>query len=313
MARAFYNGFYLYWQSAYFKAHYFDPTVGRFITADPTIPNMFSSQSFNRYMFVSGSPVNFMDDGGYKETCGNAEATTEKVASDKDDNDQYYNPDEGNDEGDYAVDFTSGGSGGNGGGSNKGYDYSNLYSYSAPVAYVSVPASVAPQSNIPQQYHPSLGNYGSVTQDEGSGYTEQFSYEVGKEILEDSANVMVGKQMVDKLRDKSITNGRFGIRNIQAERIKINLDIRAFKGLSKSAGPVSAVLLASDIKSDLDKYDGNDAGKAVLVTSSTFIASMLVGGKIGYKIGGAKGLIVGCLISGGLNVMGEDVKDFWIK
>jgi len=64
----------------YFKARFYDPAVGRFITADPTIPNMFSSQSFNRYMFVSGSPVNFMDDGGYEPETGHAESTTNSVA-----------------------------------------------------------------------------------------------------------------------------------------------------------------------------------------------------------------------------------------
>jgi len=50
----------------YFKARYYDPAVGRFITADPTIPNPEKSQLFNRYMFVAGSPVQLMDTSGFE-------------------------------------------------------------------------------------------------------------------------------------------------------------------------------------------------------------------------------------------------------
>ncbi len=51
----------------YFKARYYDPAVGRFITADPTIPNPEKSQLFNRYMFVAGSPIQLMDTSGYSD------------------------------------------------------------------------------------------------------------------------------------------------------------------------------------------------------------------------------------------------------
>ncbi len=52
----------------YFKARYYDPSVGRFITADTIIPDPGKSQSFNRYMFVAGSPVQLMDADGHEET-----------------------------------------------------------------------------------------------------------------------------------------------------------------------------------------------------------------------------------------------------
>ncbi len=54
----------------YFKARYYDPAVGRFITADPTIPNPGKSQLFNRYMFVAGSPIQLMDTSGFEPENG---------------------------------------------------------------------------------------------------------------------------------------------------------------------------------------------------------------------------------------------------
>jgi len=54
----------------YFKARYYDPAVGRFITADPTIPNPEKSQLFNRYMFVAGSPIQLMDTSGFEPENG---------------------------------------------------------------------------------------------------------------------------------------------------------------------------------------------------------------------------------------------------
>ncbi len=83
MPRAYYSGFYLYWQSSNFKARFaahvppvlrrtctslctmYDPAVGRFITADSLIPEPGNSQAFNRYAFCAGSPIDLMDSDGH--------------------------------------------------------------------------------------------------------------------------------------------------------------------------------------------------------------------------------------------------------
>ena len=49
----------------YYKARYYDPAIGRFITADTVIPDPSYSQSYNRYMYVIGNPVNYNDPSGH--------------------------------------------------------------------------------------------------------------------------------------------------------------------------------------------------------------------------------------------------------
>jgi RHS repeat-associated protein len=49
----------------YYNARYYDPMIGRFISADSIIPDAGYSQSFNRYMYVAGNPVNFNDPSGH--------------------------------------------------------------------------------------------------------------------------------------------------------------------------------------------------------------------------------------------------------
>jgi len=140
----------------YFKARFYDPAVGRFITADPTIPNMFSSQSFNRYMFVSGSPVNFMDEGGYKEIPANTEAVVQIMycggggPPEKSPPAGDPPPSKKPPGGKIAADFSNGGNKSSGNSKGKDNDYTklnNAFSGSAPVEYVSVPASVASYSS----------------------------------------------------------------------------------------------------------------------------------------------------------------------
>jgi RHS repeat-associated protein len=48
----------------------YDPAIGRFLTADPLIPDPFSSQSFNRYSYVSNNPLSYSDPSGYREENG---------------------------------------------------------------------------------------------------------------------------------------------------------------------------------------------------------------------------------------------------
>ena len=49
----------------YFNARYYDAEIGRFVSADSDVPNPKKSQAFNRYMFVCGNPVKFVDTDGH--------------------------------------------------------------------------------------------------------------------------------------------------------------------------------------------------------------------------------------------------------
>jgi RHS repeat-associated protein len=51
---------------SYFNARYYDSDTGRFISPDPTIPNPTDTQAYNRYMFVQGNPISFVDMDGYR-------------------------------------------------------------------------------------------------------------------------------------------------------------------------------------------------------------------------------------------------------
>ena len=44
-----------------------DPYTGRFVSADPTVPDPFFSQAFNRYAYVYNNPMNSVDPSGFSE------------------------------------------------------------------------------------------------------------------------------------------------------------------------------------------------------------------------------------------------------
>jgi RHS repeat-associated protein len=48
----------------YYGARYYDPLTGRFISADPTIPDAQNPQSFNRYSYCLGNPLKYVDPSG---------------------------------------------------------------------------------------------------------------------------------------------------------------------------------------------------------------------------------------------------------
>ncbi|HNX01165.1 MAG TPA: RHS repeat-associated core domain-containing protein, partial [Candidatus Cloacimonadota bacterium] len=49
----------------YYVARFYDPAIGRFISADSLIPDPGSSQGFDRYAYVDNSPVNYNDPSGH--------------------------------------------------------------------------------------------------------------------------------------------------------------------------------------------------------------------------------------------------------
>ncbi len=49
----------------YYNARYYNPKIGVFISADTIIPDPYDSQSMNRYMYVRGNPVKYVDPTGH--------------------------------------------------------------------------------------------------------------------------------------------------------------------------------------------------------------------------------------------------------
>ena len=53
----------------YMQARYYDPAVGRFMSADPVGPTPGDGFNFNRYSYANNNPYRFIDPDG-RETVG---------------------------------------------------------------------------------------------------------------------------------------------------------------------------------------------------------------------------------------------------
>ena len=51
-----------------YNARLYDPIIGRFISADPIVPDPFNPQSLNRYSYVLNNPLIYIDPSGYQES-----------------------------------------------------------------------------------------------------------------------------------------------------------------------------------------------------------------------------------------------------
>ena len=65
----------------------YDPTLGRFLSADPIVPELLSTQSFNRYSYVRNNPLSFTDPSGFHDGPEQAEALAEKHDKERSGND----------------------------------------------------------------------------------------------------------------------------------------------------------------------------------------------------------------------------------
>jgi RHS repeat-associated protein len=59
----------------------YDPLIGRFMSADPKIPNPFNLQSFNRYSYVYNRPLTLFDPAGFEPWGSYAGGNTQTVSS----------------------------------------------------------------------------------------------------------------------------------------------------------------------------------------------------------------------------------------
>ena len=51
-----------------YNARLYDPEIGRFISADPIVPDPFNPQSLNRYSYVLNNPLIYTDPSGYQQS-----------------------------------------------------------------------------------------------------------------------------------------------------------------------------------------------------------------------------------------------------
>lgn len=90
----------------YYNARYYDPSLGRFLTADTLVPNWRNPQAYNRYAYVYNNPIQYTDPTGHLP---NFNHNTGEMTSDPDDN----IPDDSSD--DPKNNSNNGNNGGNGG------------------------------------------------------------------------------------------------------------------------------------------------------------------------------------------------------
>ncbi|MEG0894878.1 MAG: hypothetical protein RSE93_04125, partial [Oscillospiraceae bacterium] len=88
---------------------------------------------------------------------------------------------------------------------------------------------------------------------------------------------------------------------------------KALKGASKIAGPASAAAYGYDVYSDVKKYDGKNAVKAIIVTTTGAIVTIGLTALIGTTTAPAAIVIgVGALIGVGVGYAGDKLKDRFI-
>ncbi len=49
----------------YYNARYYDPSIGRFMSADTVVPDAWNAQAYNRYSYALNNPINYVDSSGH--------------------------------------------------------------------------------------------------------------------------------------------------------------------------------------------------------------------------------------------------------
>ncbi len=53
----------------YYVARFYDPALGRFVSADTVVQNPFSPPSFDRFSYTANNPIRYTDPSGHNHTC----------------------------------------------------------------------------------------------------------------------------------------------------------------------------------------------------------------------------------------------------
>lgn len=61
----------------FLRARYYNPTIGRFLTADTMVPDPLRSGGWNRYAYVNNNSVNYIDPSGQRPPCGGLGSSNE--------------------------------------------------------------------------------------------------------------------------------------------------------------------------------------------------------------------------------------------
>ncbi|MGH9438867.1 MAG: RHS repeat-associated core domain-containing protein, partial [Terriglobia bacterium] len=67
-----YTGHEMFWEAGLIHTHarLYDPSIGRWMSPDPTVPDGYDGQSLNRYSYVLNNPTTLVDPSGYADaTC----------------------------------------------------------------------------------------------------------------------------------------------------------------------------------------------------------------------------------------------------
>jgi len=67
----------------YYGARYYDPTIGRFISADPTAPDPGNPQGLSRYSYAANNPTGYVDPSGLDAVIAGGSGMTEEEMEDR--------------------------------------------------------------------------------------------------------------------------------------------------------------------------------------------------------------------------------------
>ena len=196
----------------YLRARYYDPADGRFLTSDTVFGDLTNPLTQNRYVYCNNNPVIYVDPSGH---------ITRTICSDLQQmNDVFYTPSPGKKK---AVTYREG---------------SSFYVNRDGKIYKN--GVLVPKKNY--RYVPSC-----------IGGTRE-SYMVNRtrairNAVESTADVVIGKAVVDKLKDTKSSNTKIPKLGPAAEVVTetVRPGIKIVKNVSKLAGPVAIASYSYDL------------------------------------------------------------------
>ncbi|WP_374019769.1 DUF4280 domain-containing protein [Paenibacillus thiaminolyticus] len=155
------------------------------------------------------------------------------------------------------------------------------------------------------------GDYSPIVQEE-QDWTNQLLKDITKNAVIGAGDALVGKYFFDKLSDRKHFAVKAPVFGPAAEiqGVHFSRSTKYIKGASKVLGPASALVTASDVIEDFQKYEGNDRYFAAGIDIGGGLTAGAIGwgaGALGVPVVGAIGLGVaaGVLIGAGVSYLKE--------